>query len=114
MNIDDFSFHDAHILEVKETSKQTIEFLIDFPKDWENSIFEKRILRFKDVISYNVEEIPFSRQPTILQIINFGQIKKVFGTDRNKFEAWRNRIEMQTNAGNRTIEFSECELIKPE
>jgi hypothetical protein len=111
MNIDDFSFHDSQILEVKETSEQTIDFLIDFPTDWQNNIFEKRILRFKDVVTYNIDEIPFTGRPTILQIINFGQITKTFGADRNQFEAVRNKIEMQTNAGNRIIEYSDCELI---
>ncbi len=111
MNIDDFSFHDSKILEVKETSEQIIDFLIDFPTDWQNNIFEKRILRFKDVINYYIDEMPFVGRPTILQIINFGQIKKIFGADRNQFETVRNKIEMQTTAGNRTIEYSECELI---
>lgn len=113
MNIDDFSFHDSQILEVKETLEQTIEFLIDFPTDWEKNIFERRILRFKDVINYHIDEIPFARQPTILQIVNLGQIRKVFGADKNKIEVVRNKIEMQTNAGNRIIEYSDCELISP-
>ncbi|HMO34272.1 MAG TPA: hypothetical protein PKE07_14850 [Lacibacter sp.] len=114
MNIDDFSFHDSQILEVKETSEQTIDFLIDFCTDWQNNIFEKRILRFKDVINYHIDEIPFAGQPTILDIVNLGQFTKTFGTGRNQIEAVRNKIEMQTNAGNRTIEYSECELITPQ
>jgi hypothetical protein len=112
MNIDDFSFHDSQILEVKETSEQTIEFLINFPIDWQNNIFEIKILRFKDVITYHIDEIPFEGKPTILQIINFGKIKKIFEAGRNRLEFLRNRIEIQTNAGNRIIEFSDCELVK--
>ena len=111
MNIDDFSFHDSQILEVKETSEQTFEFLLDFCTDWQNNLFERRILRFKDVINYHVDEIPFSGRPTILEMVDFGQITRVFGTGINQIEAVRNKIEMQTNAGNRVIEFSECELI---
>jgi len=111
MNIDDFSFHDSQILEVKETSEQTIDFLIDFCTDWQNNVFEKRILRFKDVINYHIDQIPFAGQPTILEIVNLGQLTKTFGTGRNQIEAVRNKIEMQTNAGNRTIEYSEFELI---
>ena len=114
MNIDDFSFHDSQILEVKETSKQTLDFLIDFCTDWQNNVFEKRILSFKDVINYHIDEIPFGGRPTILEIINFGQIRKTFGTGRNQIEAVRNKIEMQTNAGNRIIEYSDCELIVPQ
>ena len=114
MNIDDFSFHDSQILEVKETSEQTIDFLIDFCTDWQNNVFERRILKFKDVINYQIDEIPFIGRPTILEIINFGQITKTFGTGRNQIEAVRNKIEMQTNAGNRIIEYSDCELIVPQ
>jgi len=114
MNIDDFSFHDSQILEVRETFEQTIDFLIDFCTDWQNNVFEKRILRFKEVINYHIDEIPFVGRPTILQIINLGQIVKTFGTGRNQLDAVRNKIEMETNAGNRTIEYSDCELIKPQ
>jgi hypothetical protein len=114
MNIDDFSFHDSQILEVKETSEQTLEFLLDFCTDWQNNIFEKRILRFKDVINYHIDEIPFSGRPTILGIVDLGKFTKVFRTGRNQIEAVRNKIVMQTNAGNRTIQFSECELITPQ
>lgn len=113
MTINDFSFHDAQILEVKETEEQTIDFLIDFCTDWQNNVFEKRVLRFKDVINYHIDEIPFSGRPTILEIVDFGKITKVFGTGGNQIEAVRNKIEMQTNAGNRIIEYSECELIAP-
>lgn len=113
MNIDDFSFHDSQIIEVKETSEQTIEFLIDFCTEWENSVYEKRILRFKGVINYHIDEIPVTGQPTILEIVNFGQLTKIFGTGRNQIEVVRNKIEMQTTSGNRTIEYSECELITP-
>ena len=114
MNIKDFYFHDAQILEVKETEEQTIDFFIDFCTDWQNNVFEKRILRFNDVINYHIDEIPFSGRPTILEIVDFGQITKTFGTGRNQIEAVRNKIEMQTNAGNRTIEYSKCELITPQ
>jgi hypothetical protein len=113
MTINDFSFHDAQILEVKETEEQTIDFLIDFCTDWQNNVFEKRVLRFKDVINYHIDEIPFSGRPTILEIVDFGKTTKVFGTGGNQIEAVRNKIEMQTNAGNRIFEYSECELIAP-
>lgn len=113
MNIYDFSFHDSQIIEVKETAEQTIEFLIDFCTDRQNNVFEKRILRFTGVINYHIDEIPFGGRPAILEIVNFGQIKKTFGTGRNQIEAVRNKIEMLTNAGNRIIEYSECELIIP-
>lgn len=111
MNINDFDFHDAEILEVRETEEQTIDFFIDFCTDSPNNVFEKRILRFNGVIIYQIDEIPFGGRPTILEIVNFGQFTRIFGTGRNQIKAVINKIEMQTNAGNRIIEYSTCELL---
>lgn len=109
--LDKFSFHDSKILEVKETAEQTVDFLLNFPIDWQNNVFEERILRFKGVIYYHVDEIPFDGQPTILQVINLGRITKFFGTDKDRLESVRNKIEIQTNAGKRIIEYFDCDLI---
>ena len=112
MNIDDFDFHDSQILSVTEnTQDHYLEFLLDFPTNWQDNIFEKRILRFTEVIFYSIDEIPFFGQPTILEIINFGQVTKSWGTERNHMEATRWKIEIQTNAGNRIIEYGECIFI---
>ena len=112
MNIDDYSFHDAQILNVTENSEHhSLEFLIDFPVDWNNNIFEHRILKFSDVITYCIKEIPFAGCPTILDIVNFGVIVKTFGEGRNELKIKRTKIEIQTNAGDRIIEFSSCELL---
>ncbi len=113
MNINDFDFHDAEIIEVREIEEQALDFIIDFCTKWQDNIFEKRILRFKGVINYQIDEIPFSGRPTILEIVDFGQFKKIFGTGSNQIEVLRNKIEIQTTAGNRIIEYSECELITP-
>ncbi len=113
MNINDFDFHDAEIIEVREIEEQTLDIIIDFCTNWQGNIFEKRILRFKGVINYQIDEIPFSGLPTILDIVDFGQFSKIFGTGRNQIEVLRNKIEIQTTAGNRAIEYSECELITP-
>lgn len=113
MNIGDYSFHDSQILEVKEIADQTLEFLIDFRTDWDNDIFETRVLRFKNVIKYQIDEIPFAGQPTILNILDFGKQMSVWGEGRNRIEAIRNKIEIETTAGNRIVVYSECELEKP-
>ena len=114
MNIDDYSFHDSQILSVTEnTQDHYLDFLLDFPTNWENNIFEPRILRFTEVIFYNIDEIPCFGKPTILEIINFGQINKSWGSGRNHLEATRTKIEMQTTAGNRIIEYKDCSLIIP-
>ena len=113
MTIDDFSFHDSTILEVRETTvDQTLDFIINFPTNWVENKFERRVLRFFDVIYYCINEIPFAEQPTILQIVNLGQIIKDFGSDTNPLKTVRNKIDMQTNSGSRLIEFSKCELLE--
>ena len=114
MNIDDYSFHDSRILSVTEnTQDHYLDFLLDFPTNWEDNIFEPRILRFAEVIFYSIDEIPFFGQPTILEIINFGQVNKSWGSGRNLIETTRTKIEIQTNAGNRTIEYESCSLLIP-
>ena len=84
MIIDETSFHDSQILNVTEnSSEQIIDFLLSFPTDWENSVFENKILRFEDVVLYHLEEIPFAGLPTILNIVNLGVVKKDFGSGKN-------------------------------
>ena len=112
MNIDDYSFHDSQIISVTEnTQNHHLDFLLDFPINWEDNIFEPRILRFTEVIFYNFDEIPFVGQPTILTIVNFGLITRGFGAGINHFEATRTKIQIQTNAGNRIIEYENCNFL---
>ena len=107
-----FSFHDSKILSVTEnTQDHYLDFLLDFPTNWQDNIFEPRTLRFTEVIFYNIDEIPYFGQPTILTIINLGQITKDFGTDRNDFKVTRTKIEIQTTAGNRIIEYEDCNFV---
>lgn len=103
MNISDYSFHDSTIIEVKENIQEhSIEILLDFPIDWGNNVFEKRTLKFIGVITYQVDEIPFAGQPTILNIIK---------VELNERKRDGQTIQIQTNAGNRLVEFNKCELI---
>ncbi|WDF45177.1 hypothetical protein PQ459_09725 [Chryseobacterium sp. KACC 21268] len=112
MIFNEISFHDSHIMQVKENpAKQTLDFFIDFPTDWENNIFEHKILRFENVTFYSLEEIPFDGLPTILNINDLGEITKDFSTSNYEWIIVRNKIEIQTNAGNRIIEFSNCTFI---
>lgn len=108
----EISFHDSLILEVREkTADQTLDFLIDFPVDWQNDIFEKKILRFKGVIVYTKTEIPFAGEPTILEINFLNSVKHTFEFSTGSIEISRYKVEMATNAGSRFIEFSESELL---
>lgn len=111
MNFDEISFHDATILLVTEIGEQTIDFTLNFPTDWENHIFEKKVFRFTDVISYCINEIPFAGKPAIGNIKNLGQVTKDFSGPYNKWEVVRNKIEMQTNAGTRVIEYCNCAFV---
>jgi len=113
MKIDDISFHDSQILAVTENTKsQSLNFLLDFPVDWHNDIYEKRVLMFEKVVFYNVDEIPFAGFPTILKIENCGKIIKKYGNGRNEMKVERTKIIIETDAGTRIVEFSECKFIK--
>lgn len=86
MIFDEISFHDSQILKVIENSNgQILEFIINFPSNWEENIFEHKVLKFEGVIFYNVEEIPFSGLPTILNIVSLGEIEKDFSTIKRQF-----------------------------
>jgi len=113
MIFDEVSFHDSQILKVIENPNgQILEFIIDFPTNWEENIFEHKVLKFEGVIFYNVEEIPFGGLPTILDILNLGEIEKDFSSGQSEWKTLRNRIKIVTNSGNRIVEFSECNLLE--
>ena len=75
-------------------------------------VYEKRILRFEDVVFYNVDEIPFVGFPAILNIEYFGKIIKKYGNGNNEIKVERTRVEIETNAGKRIVEFSDCKFVK--
>ena len=111
MNIDQISFHDSKILEVKEnTENHILEFRLDFI-DWDKEVTEKRTLKFSDVIYYCVDEIPYQGSPAIMEIINSGEVTETFSTGRNQLTTSKQKIEMKTTAGSRIIKFSACEFI---
>ena len=112
MIINEISFHDSQILKVIENPNgQIIDFLIDFPTDWENNIFEQKILRFENVTFYSLEEIPYDGFPTILNIIDLGQNAKDYSTSSDEWIVIRNKVKIETNFGNRIVEFSNCKFL---
>ena len=112
MIINEISFHDSQILKVTENlDTQSLDFHLDFPVDWANNIFEEKVLRFENVTFYSREEIPFGNLPTILNIIDLGETKKDLTTQGNPWIVIRKNIKIETNAGNRIIEFSDCGFI---
>jgi hypothetical protein len=113
MIFDDFSFHDATILKVEEdTASQTLDFILDFPVDWQNNLFENKVLRFKDAIVYIKKEIPFLGHPAILEIKqHHSSLKHTYKAANGTIESSKHKIEMVTNAGSRFVEFNEAELL---
>lgn len=108
MDFSDYSFHDSEIVKVTECPvEQSLEFKISYPENWEENIFIDKILKFTSVTFYKIEEIPFEGNPTILKIINLGINSRKYGDGEFK----RYKIKIETNAGNRFIEFEMCELI---
>ena len=114
MLFDELSFHDAMILEVKEDAfNQSIDFLLEYPVDWEKNVFEKRILRFKNAVVYIKKEIPFTGYSTILEvkILNSGMYN--FETSTGLLPASAYKVELITNSGSRIIEYSGNEFFAP-
>ncbi|GAA4325528.1 hypothetical protein [Flaviaesturariibacter amylovorans] len=114
MIFDQLSFHDAAILKVvEESSTQTLDFYLDFPLDWEQGIFEHRILRFRNAIYYAKQEIPFSGAPTILEIRESQLEKHVYRLADGTILTSQYKVEMETNCGRWTIEYDSAELLGP-
>lgn len=107
MKISDIFFHDSRILKVTEYPKnQNLEYQLLMPENWEENIFTEKKLTFFNITYYSINEIPFFNGITILEVKDFGTIRK----DYNNWEVYRNKIDILTNAGNRIIEFEKFEL----
>ena len=94
------NFHDTYILSVfEDTATDTITMSVDFPVDWLESIYEKKLLVFSDAFKYQVHELKFQGSPEILKI---EIIEK---------KDWWIRFRLDTNAGYREISCESVELI---
>ncbi len=108
----DFYIHDSEILEVIEDTKNaTIDFYLDYPIDWTNNVFEKKKLRFFDCLNYTIKEIPFGSRLQILDFKDLGELAYSIGEGNNTIAIKRRKIELITNAGTRTLEYNNLELI---
>ena len=109
----DFAIHDSIIIRVIEsTQNDTLDFIIDYPIDYENNVYREKILRFYEFLNYEVKEIPFASQPVILDFIDHGEINYTVGDGRNVIEINRRKIELVTNAGTRMLEYEKFELLE--
>lgn len=102
MNLNKIHFHDSQIIRVVEYL-ETGELLIDvdYPIDWQNDIFEHKIIVFRNVLNYEVHEGPFEGRPTILQVQQVGRKEE------------RSLLRIETNAGFRQLLCTEVELQNP-
>ena len=102
MNLNKIHFHDSQIIgvvEYLETGELLID--IDYPIDWQNDIFEHKIIVFRNVLNYEVHEGPFEGRPTILQVQQVGRKEE------------RSLLRIETNTGFRQLLCTEVELQNP-
>jgi len=102
MNVHDVHWHDAQILEVRlSTADDTLRMRLSYPVDWENDLYEERVVEFLDYYAYQEHEGPFLDCPTILE---------VNVEDReNGVSHWR----VDTNAGYREFWCREFRMESP-
>ncbi|MEJ7847733.1 MAG: hypothetical protein WKF92_06575 [Pyrinomonadaceae bacterium] len=94
------NFHDTYILAVLEdTAADTLVMTVDYPANWRESVYEKRLLLFSDAFNYRVEEIRFEGSPEILEI------------ESTRLNEGILRFRLNTNAGYREISCSSVEFL---
>jgi hypothetical protein len=99
LDLCDIHFHDSLLLRVVEIAEShDLLFEVEYPVDWENNLFEPRIIAFLDVLNYKVEEGPFVGAPTLLDAYDNGS------------DGGYRRVTLQTNAGTRSLWFRSVEL----
>jgi hypothetical protein len=101
MKLEDIHFHDSVLLRViEDLSTDDLYMEVDYPIDWENSLYEPRTIVFRDVVNYKIDEIPFEGTPFLLGAYDEG------------VELGRFKVLIETSAGNRRFHFRTVELLK--
>ena len=94
MKLEDIHFHDSVIHRVSENPEEdSLSFEVDYPVDWENEVYERKIIKFSNVLNYLVNECPFAGKPTILDW-------SIVGNEND-----RDIVRLETNAGYRQFSF---------
>lgn len=53
MKPEDVNFHDAVIYRViEDTRTDSLSFEVDYPLNWEQNLFERKLITFTDVLNY--------------------------------------------------------------
>jgi hypothetical protein len=99
LELSEIHFHDSRMIRViEDATTHELHFEVAYPVDWENNVFEPRIIAFLDVLNYRVEEEPFAGAPTLLDAYDNGR------------EGNYRSFTLQTNAGTRSLLFRGVEL----
>lgn len=94
MKLEDIHFHDSVIHRVIEnTEDDSLSFEVDYPVDWGKEIYERKIIKFTDVLNYQVNEGPFAGKPTLLDWSIVGN------------EDDRDIVRLETSTGYRQFSF---------
>ena len=99
MTLDDIHIHDSVILGViEDTETDVLTFELSYPTDWDNDVYERRNLKFIDVLNYRVCEGSFIGSPTMLSY------------SVEALDSGHTRVKLETNAGYRKLSFKEVKL----
>jgi hypothetical protein len=102
MDISSIHFHDTRIDRViEDADAKTLTMEVMYPVDWEQNVFEKRLLIFYDVHHYQIAEWEqFAGAPTILDA-------EILSSDGR----W-SRLRLETTAGHRKLSCIAIKLIE--
>lgn len=90
MDLSHIYVHDGQLLRViEDTRDDTLTMEVELPVDSESDDFVPKFMVFENAYNYQVHEIPFSGNPTILDMKVIGQSGRWW------------RVRMDTNAGYR-------------
>lgn len=96
--IDEISWHDSQIVSVLEKpSKDQLIFNVEYPIDYEKSKYELKSIIFEEFFLYEIDEIPFDGNPTILDADVVKEVGSPFVKD-GYF-----KVKIKTNAGDRFV-----------
>lgn len=101
MELRHIHFHDCGLLRVVELpGSRDVLFEVDYPVDWENDVFGPRVIAFRDVLDYHVEEGNHWGAPTLLDAVEEGPVGE------------RRRVRIETTHGVRRVCFRSVELLE--
>lgn len=96
--INEISWHDSQIVSVLEIpSKDQLIFNVEYPIDYEKSKYEPKSIIFEEFFLYEIDEMPFDGNPTILDADVVKEVGSLFVKD-GYF-----KVIIKTNAGERFV-----------